>query len=195
MVVDPAVLAQHPGSYVGSRLPAAFRPDTGPPTSGPVSEDAPSNLPLSPYASSKSAAESLLYSYHHLHDMDAVALRYFTVYGPAGRPDMSVFGFIRGIAEGEPVTVYGDGTQCRDFTYVDDVARGTVSALSLSGYDTVNLGSDRPVEINDLIHIIEDAVGQPDRVQHSDRHGTDPMGLRKGLYSLAEVVPVREDGR
>ena len=95
MVVDPAVLAQHPGSCVGSRLPAAFRPDTGPPTSGPVSEDAPSNLPLSPYASSKSAAESLLYSYHHLHDMDAVALRYFTVYGPAGRPDMSVFGFIR----------------------------------------------------------------------------------------------------
>ena len=84
---------------------------TGPPTSGPVSEDAPSNLPLSPYVASKSAAESLLYSYHHLHGMDAVVLRYFTEYGPAGRPDMSVFRFIRGIAEGKPVTVYGDDTQ------------------------------------------------------------------------------------
>ncbi len=130
---------------------------------------------MSPYAASKSADESLLHSYHHLHDMDAVALRYFTVYGPAGRPDMSLFRFIRGIAEGEPVTVYGDGTQSRDFTYVDDVARGTVAALSLSGFDTVNLGSDRPVEINDLIHIIEDAVGEPAQVQHSDRHGADPM--------------------
>ena len=95
---------------------------------GPVSEDALSNLTLSPYAASKSAAETLLHSYHHLHGMDAVVLRYFTVYGPAGRPDMSVFRFIRAIAEGEPVTVYGDGTQRRDFTYVDDIARGTVAA-------------------------------------------------------------------
>ena len=74
---------------------------------GPVSEDALSNRPLSPYAASKSAAETLLHSYHHLHGMDAVVLRYFTVYGPAGRPDMSVFRFVRAIAEVEPVTVYG----------------------------------------------------------------------------------------
>ena len=98
---------------------------------GPISEDALSNRPQSPYAASKSAAETLLHSYHHLYGLDAVVLRYFTVYGPGGRPDMSVFRFIRGIAEGVPVTVYGDGAQRRDFTFVDDIARGTVAALGL----------------------------------------------------------------
>ena len=100
---------------------------------GPVSEDSPTDRPLSPYAASQKAAETLLYSYHHLHGMDAVALRYFTIYGPAGRLDMSVFRFIRNIAEGEPIPVYGDGTKRRDFTYVDDIARGTVTAQSTSG--------------------------------------------------------------
>ena len=105
---------------------------------GPVGEDAVSSRPLSPYAASKKAAETLLYSYHHLYGIDAVALRYFTVYGPGGRPDMSIFRFIRGIAEAETITVYGDGTQQRDFTYVDDIARGTVASLPLSGYKTIN---------------------------------------------------------
>ena len=86
----------------------------------------------------------LLHSYHHLHGMNAVVLRYFTVYGPGGRPDMSVFRFIRAIAEGDPVTMYGDGTQRRDFTYVDDIARGTVAALGLRGFQTINLGQRPP---------------------------------------------------
>ena len=77
---------------------------------GSISEEATGNRPLSPYAASKGAAEALLQSYHHLHGMDAVVLRYFTVYGPGGRPDMSMLRFIRAIAEGDPVTVYGDGT-------------------------------------------------------------------------------------
>ena len=97
------------------------------PDGGPTSEDVPGNRPLSPYAASKSAAETLLHSNHHLHGMDAVVLRYFTVYGPGGRPDISVFRFIRAIAKGDPVTVYGDGTQRRDFTCVEDIARGTVA--------------------------------------------------------------------
>ena len=154
MVVAPRSVGTAPRFLCRTPFAGSVPSRTSPEVGGPVSEDAPSNLPLPPYATSKSAAESLLYSYHHLHGMDAVVLRYFTVYGPAGRPDISVFRFIRGIAGGKPVTVYGDDTQCRDFTYVDDVARGTVSALSPSGYDTVNLGSDRPVEINDLIHMI-----------------------------------------
>ena len=112
---------------------------------GPVSETIPSNRPLSPYAASKVAAETLLYSYHHLYGMDAMAFRFFTIYGPAGRPDMSVFRFIRAIAEREPITIYGDGTQRRDFTYVDDIARGAVAALELSGFEIINLGNDNPV--------------------------------------------------
>ena len=82
----------------------------------PCGEDADTNRPLSPYAASKKAAETLAFSYHHLHGIDISIPRYFTVYGPAGRPDMSIFRFIRRIAEGEPIVVFGDGTQTRDFT-------------------------------------------------------------------------------
>lgn len=167
--------------------------------SGPVSEDSPTDRPLSPYAASKKAAETLLHSYHHLHGMDAVALRYFTVYGPAGRPDMSVYRFIRKITEGEPITVYGDGTQRRDFTYVDDIARGTVAALSTSGYKTINLGYGNPVALNDVIRIIEEATGQSTTIQHHERHQADPMvtwadiGLARDLLGWSPSIGV-EDG-
>ena len=166
---------------------------------GSVSEDAMSNRPLSPYAASKSAAEALLHSYHHLHGMDAVVLRYFTVYGPAGRPDMSVFRFIRAIVEGESVTVYGDGTQRRDFTYVDDVARGTVASLGLKSFQTINLGNDRPVSVNDLIGIIESAVGRSAFVQYQERHDADPaltwaeIGRARRLLGWVPEVSI-EDG-
>ena len=140
-----------------------------------MSEDADSSRPLSPYAASKKAAETLLHSYHHLHGIDAVALRYFTVYGPAGRPDMSVFKFIRSIAEDEPITVYGDGAQQRDFTYVDDVARGTVAALGVTGYETINLGYGSPVVLNDVIGLIEEAVGKPAIIEYQERHPADPL--------------------
>ena len=166
---------------------------------GSVSEDALSNRPLSPYAASKSAAEALLHSYHHLHGMDAVVLRYFTVYGPAGRPDMSVFRFIRAIVEGESVTVFGDGTQRRDFTYVDDIARGTVEALGLKGFQTVNLGNDRPVSVNDLLGIIESTVGRHALVQYQERHDADPalmwadIGRAQKLLGWVPEVSI-EDG-
>ena len=166
---------------------------------GPVSEDALSNRPLSPYAASKGASETLLHSYHHLHGIDAVVLRYFTVYGPAGRPDMSVLRFIRAIVEGESVTVYGDGTQRRDFTYVDDVARGTVAALGLKSFQTINLGNDRPVSVNDLIGIIESAVGRSALVQFQERHDADPaltwadIGRAQSLLGWVPAVTI-EDG-
>lgn len=142
---------------------------------GPVAEDADSSRPLSPYAASKKAAETLLYSYHHLYGLNAAALRYFTVYGPAGRPDMSVFRFIRAVAEGKPVTVFGDGMQQRDFTYVDDIARGTAAALAVSGYETINLGNGNPVAVNDVIGMIEQSVGRPADVRRQERHPADPM--------------------
>lgn len=165
---------------------------------GPVSEASPSNRPLSPYAASKTAAESLLYSYHYLHDIDSVVLRYFTVYGPAGRPDMSVFRFIRGVVEREPLTVYGDGAQRRDFTYVEDIARGTVAALGLRGHQTINLGNDRPISVNGLIRIIEESVGRPALVQHQERHEADPLltwadtGRAREFLGWAPEVPIEE---
>ncbi len=139
----------------------------------PFREDDNTDRPLSPYAASKKAAEALAYTYHHLHGIDVTALRFFTVYGPAGRPDMSVFRFIRRIAEGLPIVVYGDGLQQRDFTHVDDIARGVVSALRPLGYEIINLGSDRPHELRQMIAILEELLGRAALVEYQPAHAAD----------------------
>lgn len=127
----------------------------------PFTEDLPVNEPISVYAASKKGAEALAYSYHHLYGIDTSVVRYFTVYGPAGRPDMSPLRFISWIDRGEPITVYGDGTQRRDFTYVDDIARGTILALEkASGYEVINLGCNRPYLLNEMIELIGGLLGK-----------------------------------
>lgn len=132
----------------------------------PFREDAQIGRPLSPYSATKGASELLCHTYHYLHGLDVSVLRYFTVYGPAGRPDMSIFRFIQWIAEDRPVRVYGDGQQERDFTYVDDIARGTVAALRPMGYEVINLGGDRPWKLMEVVHRIEGLLGKPARVEH-----------------------------
>jgi len=141
----------------------------------PFREDANTDGPLSPYAASKKAAEALCYTYHYLYDIDVTVLRYFTVYGPAGRPDMSLFRFVQWISEGRPVIVYGDGKQSRDFTYVDDIARGTVAALRPLGFEVINLGSDRPVALEDAIRLVEELVGNKANVEYRPRHPADVL--------------------
>ena len=139
----------------------------------PFREDAVTNRPLSPYAASKKAAEVLCYTYHYLYDIDITIPRFFTVYGPAGRPDMSLFRFTQWIAEGRPVTVYGDGQQSRDFTYVDDIARGTVAALKRVGYEVVNLGSDHPAVLMDAIRLVEREVGKSAKIEYAPSLAAD----------------------
>ncbi len=139
----------------------------------PFREDADTNRVLSPYAASKKAAEALCYTYHHLHGLDVTVFRYFTVYGPAGRPDMSVFRFVRRIAEGEPIVVFGDGTQERDFTYVDDIARGTIAGVKPLGYETINLGGDRPVRLSAIIDQIGQLLGREPVIEYHPAHPAD----------------------
>jgi len=139
----------------------------------PYSEEMSTSRPLSPYAASKKAAESLCYSYHHLYGLDITVLRYFTVYGPAGRPDMSLFRFIQWITEEQSVFVFGDGQQSRDFTYVDDIARGTVAALRPVGHTIINLGSDHPVVLMDAIRLIETLVGKKAQIEFRSAHPAD----------------------
>ena len=139
----------------------------------PYREDANTDRPLSPYAASKKAAEALSYTYHRLHGLDVTVFRYFTVYGPAGRPDMAPFRFIQWIAEGRPLRLFGDGGQSRDFTYVDDIARGTVLGLRPLGYEVINLGNDEPHTIRELIALIEEAVGRKAHIVHEPRHPAD----------------------
>lgn len=125
----------------------------------PFHEGQPADLPLSPYAASKKAAE-IMAGFHRSYGMDVTVLRYFTVYGPAGRPDMAVWNFAERITRREPITVYGDGSQRRDFTFVDDIAEGTVAAMEKTGLPPViNLGASRPVSVNDLIKLTAEAFG------------------------------------
>jgi nucleoside-diphosphate-sugar epimerase len=143
------------------------------PAAMPWHENAPSDQPLSPYAASKKAAETLAHTYYYLHGVSVTVVRYFTVYGPAGRPDMSVFRFVHAVANGRPITVYGDGEQERDFTFVDDIARGTLAALSLPGYEIINLGNDRPSSVNALIRHIERHLGRTASIRHRAAHPAD----------------------
>ena len=154
----------------------------------PFREDQLTDRPLSPYAASKKAAETLCYTYHHLHGLDITVLRYFTVYGPAGRPDMSIFRFIRWIAEGEPVVVYGDGTQARDFTFVEDVARGTLLALKPVGYEVINLGSDRPVSLRQVITILEELLRRKAVVEYATRHPADVPSTWAEISKAREIL-------
>lgn len=140
----------------------------------PFVESLPVNTPISPYAASKKAAEVMAYTYHHLYDIDVSVLRYFTVFGPAGRPDMSPFRFIKWIAEGTPITLYGDGSQARDFTYVDDVARGTIAALKPLGYEIINIGGgNEPVSLKTMIHWMETQLGKKAAIDTKPFHQAD----------------------
>lgn len=139
----------------------------------PFREDSDTSHPISPYAASKKAAEVLCHAYHSLHGLDVTVFRYFTVYGPAGRPDMMPFRMVKWIAEGEPVTIYGDGKQSRDFTYVDDIARGTIAGLRPLGYEVINLGSDAPVVLTDALRLVEKLVGRPAVLERKPRHPAD----------------------
>lgn len=127
----------------------------------PFNEAANVTRPISPYAATKLAAEALAYVWHNLHGLDISVVRYFTVYGPAGRPDMAPFRFSEWIRRGEPIQLFGDGTATRDFTFVDDIARGTLAALKPLGYEVINLGGgNRPVAVNDMIQALETHLGK-----------------------------------
>jgi nucleoside-diphosphate-sugar epimerase len=127
----------------------------------PFLETLPVNTPTSPYAASKKAAEITAYTYHKLYAIDTSILRYFTVFGPAGRPDMAIYRFIQNIATDSPIEIYGDGSQTRDFTYVEDIARGTIAALKPLGYEIINLGGGQtPFSINETIRYIEERLNK-----------------------------------
>jgi UDP-glucuronate 4-epimerase len=132
----------------------------------PTPEDADSSHPLQVYAASKKAAETLCHVYHYLYGIDVTVFRYFTVYGPAGRPDMSMFRFVKWITEEQPLRLNGDGEQSRGFTYVDDIARGTILGLKPLGYEIINLGGHETITMNHLIQIIEDQIGKKASVTH-----------------------------
>jgi len=141
----------------------------------PTPETANSDRPLQAYAASKKGAEAMTHAYHYLYGIDVSVVRFFTVYGPAGRPDMSIFRFIRWIVEGEMIQLFGDGTQSRGFTYIDDIARGVIQALKPVGYEVINLGGHEDITMNALIALIEKRVGKVAMVNRSPFVKADMM--------------------
>jgi nucleoside-diphosphate-sugar epimerase len=139
----------------------------------PTPETASSDHPLQSYAATKKGAEVLSYAYHYLYGVDVTVFRYFTVYGPAPRPDMVMFRFTQWMSEGRMLKVNGDGEQSRGFTFVDDIARGTILGLKPLGYEIINLGGHEVIKINDLIHMLESLTGKKANIEYLPRHPAD----------------------
>ena len=152
----------------------------------PTDETASSDRPLQPYSASKKGAEAECHAYHYLYDIDVTIFRYFTVYGPAGRPDMAIYRFVKWITEGEPILLNGDGNQTRGFTYVDDIARGTILGLKKVGYEIMNLGGHESISINDLIRKLEGLIGKKAVIEHR------PVVKADMLANLADVSKARQ---
>jgi len=151
----------------------------------PTDESASSDRPLQPYAASKKGAEAECHAYHYLYDIDVTVFRFFTVYGPAGRPDMAIYRFIKWIAEGEPILLNGDGNQTRGFTYVDDIARGSILGLNNTGFEIMNLGGHESISINGLISKLEGLIGRKAIIEHK------PVVKADMLANLADISKAR----
>jgi UDP-glucuronate 4-epimerase len=147
----------------------------------PTPEEADSDRPLQPYAASKKGAEVMCHAYHYLYGIDVTVFRYFTVYGPAGRPDMVMFRFVQWLAEGRPLHLNGDGEQSRGFTYLDDIAQGTILGLKPLGFEIVNLGGHEAITMNQLIHMLEEKLGKKAQIERS------PFNRADMIANLADV--------
>ncbi len=158
--VPKFVLASSSSVYAGEQVP--------------FTENMQVDKPISPYAATKKSAELIAYAYHHLYGIDVSVLRFFTVYGAAGRPDMSYFQFIEKIKKEQEIVIYGDGTQKRDFTYIQDIAEGVVASIKDVGYEIINLGGGKtPIEINFMIKLIEQKLGKKAKIVYKDFHNAD----------------------
>jgi nucleoside-diphosphate-sugar epimerase len=154
----------------------------------PFIESANVDMPISPYAASKRAAELLLYTYHLQYGLDVTILRYFTVYGPLGRPDMAPYRFAKWILEGRKIQIYGSGSHARDFTYIDDIVEGTILARKPLGYEIINLGGGKdPVSLLDFISAIEIVLEKKANLEFLEEKRGD-MLLTQADISKAKTV-------
>lgn len=155
---------------------------------GPFREAGPLGTPASPYAASKRSAELLCRTFAHLHDLSITSLRLFTVFGPRQRPDMAIHKFARLVGEGQPVPLFGDGSSLRDYTYVDDVVRGIISAIHhAGGYRLYNLGRGRPVRLDGLVTALGAALGREVRVDRK------PWQAGDVTLTWADIQRARDD--
>ncbi|MEA5001299.1 MAG: GDP-mannose 4,6-dehydratase [Endomicrobiaceae bacterium] len=173
--INKFVIASTSSLYAGQKMP--------------FTEALAVNTPISPYAASKKGAEAMCYSYHYLYGIDISVVRYFTVYGPAGRPDMSIIRFIKWIDEGTPIELFGDGSQSRDFTYVDDIAKGTIKALKKVGFEIMNLGGgNNPYELKYVIKLIEKHLGKKAEIDRKPFHKADIVATWADISKAKKIL-------
>ncbi len=154
----------------------------------PFREDIVDLRPISPYSASKLCCEVMVDAWRRTHDIPASVVRFFTVYGPAGRPDMSVFRFIENTITGRKIIVYGDGNQRRDFTYVDDIVAGVLAAHANPSVGIVNLGGERCYPLSVLIDIIQRSVGKRSEVLHLDAVSCDMQETLANTTKAADLL-------
>ncbi len=132
-------------------------------------------MPISPYAMTKQAGEMLGHVYNKLYDIRFIALRFFTAYGPAQRPDLAIHKFFKAILKGEPVTMYGDGSTSRDYTFVDDIIHGVIAAMHYdkTGFEIINLGNHYTVSLKELIASIEEVTGKKATIEQLPEQAGD----------------------
>jgi UDP-glucuronate 4-epimerase len=153
----------------------------------PFSETDPVDRPISPYAATKRACEVALATWRHLYGIHVAALRFFTVYGPRQRPDLAIARFAAEIEAGRPITIFGDGTASRDFTYIDDTVQGVRAAMDrCRGYEIYNLGESATITVMDLVRLLEDALGRRAAIERRPaRPGDVPV-------TFADITKARE---
>jgi len=143
--------------------------------------------PVSPYGVTKAAGEQLCWLYHLSFGLPCVALRYFTVYGPRQRPDMAFHRFLKALATGQPIHVFGDGSQSRDFTFVSDIVAGTLAALEGRAGEVYNLGGGQRLELRAAIGIMEKVVGRPARLE------LEPVARGDVGHTAADMSKARQE--
>jgi len=150
----------------------------------PTKETDNTSFPLSPYAASKISAELLAYTYHYHFNINVAVLRFFTVYGPFGRPDMVIFKFLKSIIDDDPITIYGDGNQTRDFTYVSDVANALIKSTKSKGYEIFNVGGGNAITVNNLVTVIQNYLSKKATINFIDR---DPSDIEHSLADISKI--------
>ncbi len=165
----------------------------------PFREDDPADRPLAAYPASKRAAELLAHSYHHLHGLNITALRFFNVYGPAGRPDMMPMRVMHALMDGTEIPIFNNGDIHRDWTYIDDTVTGVVAALERPlGYQVINLGFGAPISLREFIEVFESLSGRTLNTRAVPTPPSDPPitycdnTRARDLLGFAPQVPVRE---
>lgn len=155
----------------------------------PFSETDPVDTPISPYAATKKATELLAHVYSHIYKLPTTGLRFFTVYGPWGRPDMALFDFTRAIFAGEKIKVYNHGNMTRNFTYIDDIVSGVITCLDANlSYAVMNIGGDREEKLTRFIEVIEKNVG---KVAQKEMHPMQPGDVPS---TVADIKRLRKLG-